>query len=427
MKNHLFRAGLLTAAAAAAAFLPACRTEPGTIGGAPDAAAVAQAIELLEGAAERARQQFANATFEEWQATVYREPEADGKFIVNGDTPINDEKALRDFFERNVQESSEPLPLVVHTGPGDVVAAWNRQDRRHLSYCVATTFGARHQTVVDQMAAATGAWELAADVDFIHDPAQDASCTAANTAVMFDVRPVDVAGQYLARAFFPNETRPARNVLIDNTSFELGAGEALTLTGILRHELGHTLGYRHEHTRPQSGRCCEDLDWRPLTSYDAFSVMPYPQCNGLGDWSLTLTHLDRNGAACLYGPATGFTIDATVCSPVDWVEEPPGAPVTIQETGQTVAAGELKRWGPFAVATGSLFNAVITGTGDPDLYVRFTDPPSLSAYHCRPFTAAADETCSLDVPARVAAVHVMVRGYAAGTFDLMVTHTPPAP
>src|SRR4029453_1527577 len=71
-------------------------------------------------------------------------------------------------------------------------------------------------------------------------------------------------------------------------------------------ELGHTLGWRHEHTRPDSGTCFEDNNWRPLSSYDRFSVMHYPQCNGGGDWTLTLTNFDKSGAACLYGAAPAF-------------------------------------------------------------------------------------------------------------------------
>src|SRR5213075_1563217 len=101
------------------------------------------------------------------------------------------------------------------------------------------------------------------NVDFIHVAAQDSNCTATNTAVVFDVRPVNVNGQYLARSFFPNEPRSARNVLIDESSFALDPGGKLQLVGILRHELGHTLGARHEHTRPESGTCFEDSDWHP--------------------------------------------------------------------------------------------------------------------------------------------------------------------
>ena len=74
----------------------------------------------------------------------------------------------------------------------------------------------------------------------------------------------------------------------------------LTATGTLRDELGHILGFRHEHTRPEAGVCFEDNNWRALAKYDSASVMRYPVCNGTntGDW--VLTDLDGKGAAKLY-------------------------------------------------------------------------------------------------------------------------------
>ena len=41
--------------------------------------------------------------------------------------------------------------------------------------------------------------------------------------------------------------------------------------------------------------------------------MHYPQCNGGGDWTLTLTNFDKSGAACIYGAAPGFVVDPVVC------------------------------------------------------------------------------------------------------------------
>ena len=70
--------------------------------------------------------------------------------------------------------------------------------------------------------------------------------------------------------------------------------------GLLRHELGHTLGFRHEHTRPEAGTCFEDNNWRALTPYDSASVMHYPQCNGTSS-DLSMTATDRQGAVTLYG------------------------------------------------------------------------------------------------------------------------------
>ncbi|WP_458576345.1 zinc metalloprotease [Aliamphritea spongicola] len=86
------------------------------------------------------------------------------------------------------------------------------------------------------------------------------------------------------------------------------------MVGILRHELGHVLGFRHEHTRAESGTCFEDSEWTPLTSYDPFSVMHYPQCNGQGDWSLSITKQDAKGASCLYGPPVSSLTSLTAQS-----------------------------------------------------------------------------------------------------------------
>ena len=216
---------------------------------------------------------------------------------------------------------------------------------------------------------------------------------------------------------------------MDNSSFGLDPNGTLSLQGILRHELGHTLGFRHEHTRPDSGTCFEDNNWRPLTSYDAFSVMHYPQCNGQGDWSLTLTNIDQNGSACLYGSAQGFTIDSSICQ---GPEEPVGpvacGPKTETFTGQSVAQNVWKSYGPFPVSPGTIVEVVMHGEGnpgDPDLYVRFNQDPETNAFDCRPYLTGAEETCSLDVPANVTAAHVRVRGYSAANYSLTVTHTPP--
>lgn len=384
-----------------------------------------EAQRFFDEAAEQQRLKEADKTFEEFKASVYREPFAGGKFIVNGDTAIADEKALEEFFENNVKAKRQcpdnNCELAVYV-VGGLDAVWNATDKKRLTYCVSSQFGSRYNAVVVAMTAATQAWEAAADIDFLHLADEDGDCVPETAGVVFDVRPVNVNGRYLARAFFPNEARPGRNVLIDQSAFRLDPNGALTLTGVLRHELGHALGARHEHTRPDSGACFEDADWRGVTDYDAFSTMHYPQCNGLGDWSLRLTDKDKSGIACLYGAASGFTIDTTICKP---------AGVTAKSEAfeaQAVADAEERRYGPFRIKSGTPFVAEIkgvgAGAGDPDLYLKFDDLASRASYDCRPYLSGAEEKCAVDVPAGKQGASVMVRGYTAASYRLSVTYTP---
>lgn len=234
-------------------------------------------------------------SFEEFLEVTYKEP--NGVWIADGDTPFESMEALREFYEQMVQ----PGALAIMTSGGADVK-WSDQQKLNITYCVSTTFGARHSEVVSAMASATGAWEAAANVKFVYQSQYDGACDGNQTAVVFDVRPVN-SGQYLARAFFPNTSRKNRNVLVDDSAFNYG--NSPSVTGVLRHELGHTLGFRHEHTRPEAGVCFEDNNWRALTPYDSDSVMHYPQCNGTGNWSLTLTTNDKSGASSVYGAPGG--------------------------------------------------------------------------------------------------------------------------
>ena len=238
------------------------------------------------------------SSFEEFERATYREPES-GIYIVNGDTPIDDIRELREFYQTHVQTTA----LIVHKKAGGADAKWTDAQKVNLTYCVSNTFNGNKAAAVAAMTASAGAWEAVANVNFVHLTAQDANCTASNANVVFDVRPVNSGGQYLARAFFPDSARASRNVLIDNTAF--GSINPWTLAGIMRHELGHTLGFRHEHTRPESGTCFEDNNWRALTAYDSKSVMHYPQCNGTQTGDLIITALDTQGAQALYGAPGG--------------------------------------------------------------------------------------------------------------------------
>ncbi len=245
-------------------------------------------------------------TFEEFAEQIYCEPDTD-VCIVEGDLPIaGGEEGLRAYYEERVVGSRSALSVQHEDG---VDARWPRSQRFELTYCVSDAFEERKAEVIESMAQAAAAWEDHAHVTFRYVPEADAGCEIGTEQVIFPVLPPPSAdAPYFARAFFPHYETKERQVRINMASMDdskQGSDELaqnLTLVGVLRHELGHVLGFRHEHTRPEANYswCFEDENYRPITEYDSKSVMHYPQCNGEGDWSLVLTETDKEGAAFFY-------------------------------------------------------------------------------------------------------------------------------
>ena len=114
--------------------------------------------------------------------------------------------------------------------------------------------------------------------------------------ITFPVRRV-TSGSFLAAAFFPDDPPHKQVLLIDDSFFST----SFSKQGIIRHELGHILGYRHEHIQGIPGCSKEGGQWEPLTPYDPHSVMHY-FCGGAGTRMLEITDLDREGHQRLYGP-----------------------------------------------------------------------------------------------------------------------------
>ena len=236
-------------------------------------------------------------SFEEFRARTYREP-LTGLYVLDWDTPVSGDAELYEIWEATQQGA-----LAVYNRNGTDIK-WDATQRKNLTYCISNNFGANKQLVIDAMKAASdNGWEKFADVNFVYVPAQDANCTNANQNVLFDVNPVNANGQYLMRAFFPDSPRNERNVLIDNSAFQPGGTGNVPFANIVAHELGHSIGFRHEHIRPEAnaGQCLEDNQFRGLTTYDSASVMHYPQCNGTST-NLAFTTRDQQGVAALYGP-----------------------------------------------------------------------------------------------------------------------------
>jgi hypothetical protein len=237
-------------------------------------------------------------TFQEFKASTYRD--LDGQYIVNGDEPVAGYGALESYYQSMVGPVGKTLAngLIVNTVAGED-DRWSQAKVGDLTYCVSNEFGNRKAAVVKAAAKGTALWEKASSaIDFIRVKSAEANCTVRNNAVIFPVQPTK-ATQFIARAFFPSSPDARRNILVNPVSL-LNTPD-WPPGNILGHELGHTLGFRHEHTRPEAGVCFENLNWRPLTDYDSASIMHYPQCNGTS-LDLSFTATDGEGVVELYGP-----------------------------------------------------------------------------------------------------------------------------
>ncbi len=245
-------------------------------------------------------------SFEEFEERAYCEPDTD-VCIVDGDYPIaGGEEGLRAFYRRRIANNSRSL--LVHRREEGVDARWSRARRLNLTYCVSNAFDERKAEVVEALEQAASDWESHAHVDFRYRPQLDDRCSQRTEDVVFPVEPAPSDARYHARAFFPNWEQQKQRVRISFPKFEESKedeenGDEMTLDGLLRHELGHVLGFRHEHTRPENDAgyfCFEDEQFRPLTDYDASSVMHYPWCEGEGNVANELTEYDKRGAAFFY-------------------------------------------------------------------------------------------------------------------------------
>jgi hypothetical protein len=77
------------------------------------------------------------------------------------------------------------------------------------------------------------------------------------------------------------------------------------------------------------------------------------------------------------------------------------------------------------VVPGSQLTVKMTGSGDPDLYVRFAGAPTLTLFDCRPYVGGATETCTVTVPATATQFYMAINGYTAGTYTLTANYVAP--
>lgn len=182
-----------------------------------------------------------------------------------------------------------------------------------LSYCVLkntfATGDANYKAVCRSLEMATRDWEETCGISFEHKQHLDDSISVnpQDIGVVFVVREFNAGGNFIASAFFPNDPVYRRRLLIDPTYYSTHGFDKV---GVLRHELGHVIGLRHEHIRRGAPSSCPDEaieNTEELTRYDSKSVMHY-LCGDVGDPMLRISPLDKEGVQKIYGPPLTVTM-----------------------------------------------------------------------------------------------------------------------
>ncbi|TPL53091.1 hypothetical protein FJ937_06945 [Mesorhizobium sp. B2-4-4] len=236
-------------------------------------------------------------------------PAGSGKYIVEGDIGLIRPEIKPYLISRQPGRDKDGTgklrnqsgELIVNLGPtGEFDYRKDPQDRK-LTFAVdqqSFPTPAMAADVAKRARAAMDAWVNACPDCNISFDEHQAKPGFDFSGVTFAIRYSDTQSGALARSFFPSSA-PEDSVLSIFPGF-FDPSLKFDKTGLLRHEIGHILGYRHQHITGIPGCAKEGTNWVPITpDPNNNSVMRY-FCGGGGSWDLSLRESDILGHRCLY-------------------------------------------------------------------------------------------------------------------------------
>ncbi|MBQ0822684.1 hypothetical protein KBI52_21085 [Microvirga sp. HBU67558] len=241
----------------------------------------------------------------------------DGYYVVEGDMILTDAELRQLVRERrDALNGKEPWPpsakqgeLIVMTKDG-APTCYRSPEERQLTYAIdrqsfaeAPEAGA-YEAIALEVEAATSDWQKVCPECGITFRRLNIPAPSEGDA-NFIVKYVGYQGALIARAFFPKDIQAKRYLQVTQAYYTGNYSRV----GILRHEIGHILGYRHEHIRPEAPFLCffkpESKEWARIAGgrYDPKSVMHYPcQADGItvGSFTFQLTQADQTSHRKFY-------------------------------------------------------------------------------------------------------------------------------
>ena len=261
--------------------------------------------------AERIREIISpNLSWDEYRSTHVHHIGSERVYRVEVDILLNEDELYQYFLSHQVDGGISTItsPLVVNVdGTSDDL----RPLPTDIGYCYVNGWGANQGTytapglanVRQNLELGMRAWQGVANVRFREriNLSGTNNCNTAGTqpaTLDFVVTHYDDGGTGIATGPFPSRPWAQQQLQIPVSGITVD---------LAVHELGHALGFRHEHVHangPTSGTFCTEAgNSRDLTTYDPLSAMAYQNC---GTSQIIVgsmpTQLDGIGARSVYGP-----------------------------------------------------------------------------------------------------------------------------